>query len=219
MVGFKALALPVTSDVAPRCTIGGRAKLPSEIDVPRCRKCSAQLLLFLQFDIDCAWCLPFVAESHLAVFMCPQCNEIPSFEFPTGQLPAQYWDKNEGHFFAVMSKPSSMESVRHAEPILVTKELQFEPMAQDGHAPDTIRVGGNPFWLQGSERFVCTCGSEMAFVAQIAENFEFEKQVNAPEQPDSFSSNAYCLFLGNEVYIFACPEQCNSRSVWITVQG
>ena len=220
MAGFQAEPFPVAPCVVPRSSIGGNAILPPELEVPNCRNCGTKLLLFLQFDIDKAWSLPLRAGSHLVVFMCAKCNEIPCFdEVPNGQLPTQFWNITNGHFFAAMTKPDVMGSAQPADPFLVLKELRFVQMDKEGHTSDTIRVGGHPFWLQYPERFICCCGSEMAFVSQIAENFRFEKQTDAPEQPDSFSANDYCLFLGNEIYIFACPNQCDPRSVWITVQG
>lgn len=59
----------------------------------------------------------------------------------------------------------------------------------------------------------------MRLLSQISENFPFPKLPSAPSQPDSFSRDDYCLFLGNEVYIFACVDQCNERAIWITVQN
>lgn len=217
---FKAVPTTVAPSVTPRCSIGGSAILPAGLEVPDCRNCGAKLLLFLQYDIDASWSLPFEAGSRLVVFMCPKCNEIPSFNpFPGGALPADFWLSAEGHFFAAMCKPADEEVILPQKPLLVTKELHFEPTAEEGHMPGSVCVGGSPFWLQDPERFVCRCGSELAFVSQVAENFGFEKQADAPAQPNSFSADEYCLFLGNEVYVFACPRQCDPRAVWITVQG
>ncbi|ODA30055.1 hypothetical protein A6X21_06875 [Planctopirus hydrillae] len=179
------------------------------------------MLLFLQFDIDPRWSMPFEDGSHFLLFMCPLCNEIPSFAaYSGGQLSGDYWSRTEGHYFACLSKAGSSESIRLAEAILIAKELFFEPLKDVAeHLPDTIRLGGEPFWLQEPEPVICSCGSNMVLISQIAENYGFDKQPGAPEQPDSFSANQYCLFLGNEVYIFACPRQCDSRAVWVTVQG
>ena len=220
MPRYRAIPEVAPPGDTPRASIGGSAILPSGLDIPTCRNCSCELLLFLQFDIDDAWSLPFKTGSHLVVFMCPGCNEIPSFEtYEDGTLPASFWEETEGNFFAAMAETRDGEVVLPQQSLLVTQSLRFEPFEQEGHAPDNVLVGGSPYWLQEPERYLCSCGAEMAFVSQIAENFGFEKQSEAPEQPDSFSSDEYCLFLGNEVYIFACPKQCHPRSVWITVQG
>lgn len=219
---FLAIPSEIDSDNTQRSSIGGNAILPSDLEVPPCRNCNSELLLFLQLDIDKKWSLPFITGSHLVLFMCPQCNEIPSFnELPTDPLPEEFWNETEGHFFAALTKPSNDEVVRTAEPILEPKRLNFEPLEEDEaeQSSDAIRIAGSPVWLQDPQQFVCSCGCEMALLMQIPENYGFAKQSDAPEQPDSFSTDDYCLFLGNETYIFACPEQCHPRSVWIAVQG
>jgi len=82
-----------------------------------------------------------------------------------------------------------------------------------------IAVAGEPEWIQEPEQFVCSCGTEMAFVCQISEHYKFQKLPTAPEQPDSSYTDGYVLFLGNEVFVFACPKQCNTRAIWVTVQN
>ena len=220
MTDFRAVPSLVDLNDSQRCTIGGRAILPADMRLPICRNCGRELLLFLQFDIEDRWLIPFKTGSHFVLFMCPSCNEIPSFnEFEDGQLPAEYWEQVEGHFFTALFEPRYEEWVPDSEAVLLQKNLNFEQMAAGTHAPDTIRIGGNPFWLQTPERFICDCGSELVLISQIAENYGFEKLPGSQEQPDSFSADNYCLFLGNEIYIFGCPKQCNPRSIWITVQG
>ncbi len=178
-------------------------------------------MTFLQFDIKEAWRLPQLSDSHLVVMMCPQCNEIPSLEtYPEEKLPDQFWNETEGHFFAMLTHDNMpLRAVSPAKTYLACQELGFEPTSEDGYSAESICVGGEPYWLQDPEPVTCPCGAKMLFVAQISENFPFAKLPDAPEQPDSFSADDYCLFLGNEVYIFACPRRCDVRSVWITVQG
>lgn len=219
MTRYKARLVAPVEDL-PRCSVGGDGILPTELQVPACRNCGSQLLLFVQLDIDPNWSLPLAANSHLVIFMCPQCNEIPSFdEFPAGKLPQRFWETGEGHWFAALSRPDAAETVLRQEPRLVVKQLAFSPTEEMGHLPDSIVVGGPAYWLQDAVSYQCSCGAEMSLVMQISENFGFEKQPAAPSQKDSFSDDEYCLFLGNEVYVFACPRQCDPRAVWIMVQG
>lgn len=35
-----------------------------------------------------------------------------------------------------------------------------------------------------------------------------------PEQPDAFSAGDYGLFLGNDVYLLACPAACDPAAAW-----
>ena len=51
-------------------------------------------------------------KATLLWFMCPKCNEIPSFDAcEDGRLPDQFWEKTEGHFFAALTMPTSDERV------------------------------------------------------------------------------------------------------------
>lgn len=220
MTRYKASVLSTKAqEKASRASIGGSAILPSGLSIPSCRNCGTHLLLFLQFDVEASWGLPFVSGSHFVLFMCPNCNDIPSFnDYADGKLPATYWDSAEGHFLAALSKPGK-EVILPQQPLLDVKELQFSPFKESGHAPGAILVGEPAFWLQNSRTFHCCCGAEMRLILQIAENLGFDKSAHAPPQANSFSNEQYCLFLGNEIYVFGCPRQCHPRSVWITVQG
>jgi hypothetical protein len=172
------------------------------------------MILFFQFDILVEFELPFQIGSHLSIFMCPEHNEIPSFD-QFHQLPVAYWDKTEGHWYATLSKPCS--EVQFASP----QFLQPAKLVMSNSAKNhwSLSVGGEPLWLQDPEQFACACGSDMHFVCQLSDGFQFPKLSEAPEQPDSSSADDYVLFLGNEVYVFACPNQCNPRAVWVTVQN
>jgi hypothetical protein len=177
--------------------------------------------LFLQFDIEERFGTPFKAGSHFVLFMCPECNEIPSFEADLdSKLPNEYWLTTEKHFYAALFKPEELVAPSHAaKSLLQSFGLSFS-LAVDTHlAEQGLRVGGEPDWIQDAENHVCCCGAEMRLICQIPENFGFPKTISAPEQPDSFSSEDYCLFLGNEIYAFGCSRQCDVRAVWITVQS
>src|SRR6185503_9030224 len=82
-----------------------------------------------------------------------------------------------------------------------------------------VKVGGTPSWVQQPEVHVCCCGSRMAFIGQVPLDHPFPKLPDAPEQPDTFSAEDYCLFLGNETYLFACERQCHPGAVWPVLQN
>lgn len=172
------------------------------------------MLLFFQFD------LPSDADaqlgaSHLCVFMCPIHNEIPSFE-QHERLPAEFWDKTEGHFHAVLGSTAAEQTIESPR-LLLGQSLTFSETADESR--EYIATGGNPSWIQNPERFACSCGAEMHFVCQVSENYKFIRLAEAPEQPDTPYKDGYVLFLGNEIYVFACPARCDPRAVWITVQN
>lgn len=194
---------------------GGAYLAPEGQGLPCCTQCDRQMIPFLQFTLPGAAGLPFVEGSRLSVLMCPEHNEIPSFEsFDT--LPPAYWERGEGHWYASLEKPGATQRVTGL-PILQPAELVLADQPADENY--RIAVGGAPDWVQDSENFVCACGSAMEFVCQISDGFEFPKLPDAAEQPDSPSARSYVLFLGNEVYVFACAQQCHPRAVWVTVQN
>lgn len=54
----------------------------------------------------------------------------------------------------------------------------------------------------------------MAFLCQVPEYQEFGVHPGAPVQPHSIRDDAYLLFLGNEVYLLACPARCDPAAVF-----
>ena len=173
------------------------------------------MILFFQFDLPVGLGFPFQAGSHLSMFMCPEHNEIPSFD-QTTQLPAEYWLATEGHWYAALDKRGNEVRVE-SPPFLKPEKLELSDTPRERGWQ--LSVGGDPDWMQDSEQFTCNCGAKMHFICQLSDGHEFPKLPNAPEQPDSSSANDYVLFLGNEVYVFACSIQCNPNAVWITVQN
>ena len=47
----------------------------------------------------------------------------------------------------------------------------------------------------------------------MPETWEFGVRPGAPVQPYSIRDDAYLLFLGNEVYLLACPKRCDPAAV------
>jgi len=220
-MGYKAIATPITDLTEPRDSIDGGAWMPQGASTPTCRRCQSLMQLFFQFDIEQRFDLPFKAGGHFVLFMCPLCNEIPSFEsFPGGALPEDYWNRTEGNHYAALYRSGSANALaRSNNSLLRAFKLDFVDNGPELHSRPSIRIGGDPQWLQDAEDFTCSCGAKMKLLTQVSENFPFPKTPSAPSQPGSFSKDDYCLFLGNEVYVFACEKQCDERAIWITVQN
>jgi len=203
----------------PRDSIGGVPWVPVSSSPHVCKICKKGLQLFIQFDVNSRFRIPFEDGSHLVIFMCPECNDIPSFQsYPGGRLPPRFWDLSEGHYFSALYRPGGSGGNLGKEHFLKEFELNFIEEAGICKEP-YISVGGYPIWLQDPEQFYCGCGARMAFIGQVSENYGFPKNLDSPPQPDSFSEDEYCLFLGNELYVFGCEAMCNERAIWITVQG
>jgi hypothetical protein len=208
-----------------RNSVGGYPWLPIAADWPACGQCGRRLVLFLQFEMRSDFGLPFLVGSQLLVFMCPMHNDIPEL-YADNQLPQEYWNHGGDHFALYLVRPGTGQPFREEEPHLRSFPLRFEPSVDEVDVVGSLRVGsqgfkigGVPSWVQGAEWHTCSCGSRMEFVGQVPEDFPFPRRPEAPQQPDSFSSDDYCLFLGNEVYLFACAAQCHQRAVWAVVQN
>lgn len=203
--------------VSTRDSIGSDAWLSESSSVPICLNCQSEMQLFLQFDINEEFKTKLKESSHFVLFMCPICNEIPSFDFFTNRkLCSSFWEKNL-HFYTVLFRPITKLKAIPSNSNLEEASLIFIKSQRSLTQP-VISVGSTPVWIQDEESFQCCCGEEMSFFCQISENYPFKKTKLAAEQPDSFSADDYCLFLGNEIYIFACSNSCDERAVWISVQ-
>lgn len=220
-MNYVAVKNLVSENDAPRDSIASRIWHPSAHSIPRCKCCGSEMQLFIQFDMTEQLNLPFQIGSHFILCMCPNCNEIPSFSQPAdGRLPPKYWENTEGNFYAILLKPGlANASSEYGVSFLKPFSLTFAYEDQNNMSEKNMRVSRTPKWLQSEEHFICECGAQMEFFMQISENYSFAKNEDAPPQPDSFSACEYGLFLGNEIYIFACKDQCNENAVWISVQN
>lgn len=224
----KVMHRVVVSDAASerRDFIGGAPLLQAD-EAAACRLCGRGLVPFLQLDLRGEFGLPFKAGSHLVVMMCPLHNEIPDSDLASpSELPPAYWELGSGHYLLRLYPPSVALVSGPVDRHLRAAGLSFEPEAETIRAvggfligSEGFKIGGTPSWAQVPECHVCCCGAEMAFIGQVPLDHPFPKLPEAPEQPDTFSSDDYCLFLGNETYLFACPRQCHPGAVWPVLQN
>jgi hypothetical protein len=213
------------AELSSRDTIGGAPFMPEGESAPQCRICNAQMGLFYQLDIRAEFELPFQPGSHLLVFMCPTHNEIPSLRaiYDDSPLPDAFWDADDGHFALRLYRPGALRNGGRLDEYISSHILRFERAKeeiQDFGDFDVgsyeFKIGGVPGWMNYCLDKNCPCGGKMSFVCQTPDGFGFKKTPTAPEQPNSFSSVEYCLFLGNHVNILACDRQCDPRAVIAT---
>ncbi len=183
------------------------------------------MALFLQLDIQEEFDIPFQTGSHLLVFMCPTHNDIPDTPVHYGHtvLSEQFWNEDGGHFALILVPPDTSSTICNSDPFIASKQLVFHAEDEEvtfnqsddfSCGSNDFKIGGVPGWINYAVNDAwCPCGGKMSFVCQIPDGFGFEQTDNAPEQPDSFSSTEYCLFLGNQVYILACEKQCHPNAL------
>jgi hypothetical protein len=173
------------------------------------------MVLFFQFDVRPEFKLGVAAGSHFVVFMSAAVNEIHSFDAaPNGSaVPDQFWKKRLPHFKVMLFGPDAkLVAAPSEEPRLVPHRLVFA--AKEEPTDPFLFVGGEPIWYQDEERH-----PGFDFLCQLSVDFPFRRRPSAAPQRDSFSKDAYCLFLGNAAYFFARPAPVDPEEVWIVLQN
>lgn len=224
---FKLKIVPVLNrETAVRSSVGGRPIMSRDAAWPHCKTCAVPMVQVLQLDGIAG--SPLRAGEHLLVFQCRDWNDIPEFPPESGTLPDGYWDRGEGHYAFLLTPPGTDEQVLDAETALIISELVPEEtpeVAKEmGKAQKFVagkrafKLGGVPSWAQGQRVLRCCCGAEMEFVIEVPADMPFPKDPSTPEQRNAYSKTKFYLFLGNEVYIFACSRRCHPQAVWAIVQ-
>jgi hypothetical protein len=206
-------AVPRPATEPSRDSIGGFAFLPLDLEWPV--HDGKRMVLFFQFDVRAEFGIALAPGSHVVAFMSPSTNEIPTFDFVTSgaPLPDRFWEKQMQHF-RVFVFPPDAPLVASAEPDAHIEHHALDFVPNDQLGDPFLFVGGAPQWYQDAEEH-----PGFSFIAQLSENYPFAKLASAPSQPDSFSKKAYCLFLGNSVYLFARATPSDPREVWVVVQN
>lgn len=208
-IGTEPLARPA------RNSVGGWPFLDPGQDWPECF-CGERLVLFFQFDIPSD--LGPLGGHHLLVFHCRAHNDASNPRLADGRLVPRYWDAPQpphpAPFWRVLIQSGGAQPAPEAEPSVRALPLTLRPFTDTPRGAQTFKVGGTPSWAQGPEFYTCACGADLVYVCQVPEDMEFAVHPGQPEQPDSVGPDAYGLFLGNEVYLLACPERCDPAAVW-----
>ncbi|WP_239647863.1 YwqG family protein [Nocardiopsis ganjiahuensis] len=220
---FPAYAVDVGSEVLERParnSIGGWPFLDEGQEWPECF-CGERLVLFFQLDLPLDLG-PFGGD-HLLLFHCRTHEEaaIPDTS-EDGRIVPEYWDApyagEDRPFWRVLLQSRAAKPWADPEPFLralpLTLRAFTETLSERGKGAQIFKVGGTPSWAQDPERHRCACGAELVYVCQVPESMEFAVAPGQPEQPDGGGHGHYGLFLGNEVYLMACPEHCDPAATW-----
>lgn len=141
---------------------------------------------------------------------------------PHGRLVPRYWDAPQspypGPFWRILLQRRADLPAAEPEPSICALPLTLRPFddAPDprGIGAQGFKLGGTPSWAQGPEYYTCACGAGLEYLCQVPEYTEFAVRPGLPEQPYSVGADTYGLFLGNEVYLMACPAHCDPAAVW-----
>ncbi|MEU5873849.1 hypothetical protein AB0A73_20110 [Glycomyces sp. NPDC047369] len=211
-IGTEPLAGPA------RDSLGGWPYLAEGQEWPECF-CGERMTLFFQLDLP-ADLGPFGGD-HLSVFHCRIHNDYANPPLAEGRLVDKYWDAPQppesGPFWRVLVQRGATLPAADFEPLvralpLTLRVFDDEPSAY-GLGAQTFKVGGTPSWAQYPESYQCACGADLVYLCQVPEDWEFDVYPGSPEQPNGVGKT-YHLFLGNEVYLLACPAHCDPAAVW-----
>src|SRR5262249_16386205 len=136
------------------------------------------------------------------------------------RLPPGYWDVHDGHYLIRLIPRSVTVAKSKRESRLLPRAVQLTRRDERVSAPsDSFKLFGVPAWLQDPEEHECSCGARMRLLLQLPGNSGFDRSEVAAQQPNSFSADEYCLFLGNQLYLLACERQCNPLALWPVLQN
>ncbi|WP_406008387.1 hypothetical protein OG440_21345 [Streptomyces sp. NBC_00637] len=178
------------------------------------------MALFFQLDIPLD--LQHFGGDHLLVFRCRAHNDASEPRLADGRLMPRYWDAPEPPyprpFWRVLIQRHVVLPAAEAEPSVCARPLTLHPLADTpnphGLGSQTFKIGGAPSWAQNPEQYTCACGADLVYICQVPEGMQFAVHPGQPEQPYSVGADTYSLFLGNEVYLLACPGRCDPAAVW-----
>ncbi|MEU9205059.1 hypothetical protein [Streptomyces sp. NPDC048332] len=212
-VGAEPLDRPV------RDSLGGRPFLDPGQEWPVCF-CGERPALFFQLDVP-ADAGPF-GGGHLLLFHCRAHNEASDAECAGGRLVPRYRDAPQSHcpgpFWRVLLQRQAELPAAEPEPAVCALPLTLRPFddvpSPRGIGAQLFKLGGTPSWAQDPEYCTCACGADLEFLCQVPEGMEFAVRPGLPEQPYSVGADTYGMFLGNEVYLMACPAHCDPAAVW-----
>lgn len=222
-------SLHVTSEAALAACgrIGSAPQVPIGDEWPRCRICNDELVAFLDLVLPVSDSSSFASGSRLQIFACRQHDDIAGTiysdyaAFSTASqshaLPPHYWDISDGHYLLRLLPPSQKTAGARNELRLLPQFIVATPTRDDGE--DGFKLFGDPFWVQDAELHNCVCGAPMRLLLQIPVGYGFRMADHAPQQPNSFSATEYCIFLGNQLYLFGCTKQCHPQALWPVLQN
>ncbi|HEX2142947.1 MAG TPA: hypothetical protein VHG10_00410 [Glycomyces sp.] len=220
-VGLPAYALEVGTEplAGPaRNSLGGWPFLAEGRDWPECF-CGERMALFFQIELPLDLG-PFGGD-QLAVFHCRIHNDFANPPVAEGRLVDRFWEAAQspdpGPFWSVLLQRHLTLPAEDVEPLVRALPLMLRAFADEldeyGLGTQEFKVGGAPSWAQDPESYRCACGADLVYLCQVPEDWEFDVYPGSPKQPNGVGETFH-LFLGNEVYLLACPAHCDPAAVW-----
>jgi hypothetical protein len=191
-----------------RATSGGSPILSGTQEWPTCGYCDTKLGLYLQFDFEDRFKLPFASGSHLLLFNCVRCAAIPQPP-PRDRVPKSWLDPaHEQSYRLILNRPGVAERIHAPDREVRAQSVTFEGRTEvfseglDGLVgEERFKVGGVPHWVQPPRSPRCACGALMSFVFQIPSSARPSWRLRDGR------TLPFCAEL--DVFAFACTGQCS----------
>lgn len=210
--------------------IGGKPKLPPNMEIPKCKVCGEELTFLFQiaFPKEHSW-----HGKSMAVFMCIYNDEthdlIPQIVVPEGfdeklnrliiNVDKSFLDEYEKFFSVKIYDTKDGIIAKNYNEQTAYKELTVE-YSNEETTDETFVVAGKPIWIMGVDetpQSICN-DTDVQLLFQIKEQYIFEKLEDAPEQIDADDETiGYDLFVANRIYFWGNSDINNPR-VYISVQ-
>ena len=207
--------------------IGGKPKLPLDVDIPKCELCGKELTFMFQvaFPQGHAW-----AGKSMAVFYCVESwhgdyciPELPQ-QIAEADISEEFLSNYERNFRVFVFDTSLGKMVDTYQEKVAFRAFQAIPEKQTKQEWDFVS-GGRPIWVMGkSEKPHTIAGIEKpVLLLQVKEDCRFQILPTAPKEADPFAPNGlsifpwYYLFAANRIYFWGA-EKDNKEWVYISVQ-
>lgn len=207
--------------------IGGKPKLPPNVDIPKCGLCGKELTFMLQvaFPQGHPW-----AGKSMAVFYCIEAwhdkyciPELPQ-QIVNADIPEEFLRDYERNFRVLVFDTPLGKIVDAYQEKVAFQALQAVPEKQTKKDWELV-IGGRPVWIMGiSERPNSIAGTKKpALLLQVKEDFHFPVLTTAPKQANPFTPDKkspfpwYDLFVSNRIYFWGVQSN-GTEWVYVSVQ-
>ncbi len=198
-------------------SIAGQRVFPKATTAPQCMHCAENLALFFQFTVQKHHHSRFKVGSLFLIYACLKHDDLPLEQYSDLDQTVQigYQDKVHEHYAIMLISPDVEQDYFGDEDKLIYHPLYTHQIEEKLQYSDDFtkpfsthyesKIAGQPAWINDEVDLNCTYGGKLQFLCQFAEGFEFFYGQGRTDYTH--------LFLGNQIYFFACDQQCSPYAV------
>ena len=206
--------------------IGGKPKLPPDIEIPKCDLCGKELFFMFQvaFPEGHEW-----EGKSMAVFYCIETWHdsycIPQLSDDMKNISQQFLEEYERNFRILVFDTSCGKIVDTYK-----EKVSFQPLKpvleDKTKAQWDFVIGGRPIWIMGMSEKPDTIADvkKPKLLLQVREDFQFNTLPDSPRQANPFSPDKlsrfpwYELFASDRIYFWGVQKE-GKQLVYTSVQS